>query len=68
MLGAGLGLCALVLAHASLAGVVKVALSGALGTFVLEPMPAWLWGALLAGGASLGVAGAALSVRRFLRV
>lgn len=67
-LGAGLGLLALLLAHASLAGIVKVALSGALGTFVLEPMPPWLWAALLSGGALLGVVGAALSVRRFLRV
>jgi len=48
--------------------MVKVALSGALGVFILAPMPAWLWGALLVGGAILGVVGAALSVRRFLRV
>ncbi|MBI1945181.1 MAG: hypothetical protein HYS27_05770 [Deltaproteobacteria bacterium] len=68
VLGAALGLVALALAHASLASVVKVALSGALGTFVLEPMPPWLWAALVCGGAVLGVAGAALSVRRFLRV
>ncbi len=67
-LGASIGLLALLLAHASLAGLVKVALSGALGTFLLEPMPPWLWVALMAGGALLGVMGAALSVRRFLRV
>lgn len=67
-LGAGLGLMALFLAHASLASVVKVALSGALGTFVLSPMQGWLWAALVAGGALLGVIGAALSVRKFLRV
>ena len=68
LVGAALGLGALALAHASLAGMVKVALSGALGVFILAPMPAWLWGALLVGGAILGVVGAALSVRRFLRV
>jgi cell division transport system permease protein len=67
-LGALLGLGALALAHASLAGVVKVALSGALGAFVLEPMPSSLWLALLVAGAVLGVLGAALSVRRFMRV
>lgn len=67
-LGALLGLGALAIAHASLAGVVKVALSGALGAFVLEPMPSSLWLALLAAGALLGVLGAALSVRRFMRV
>jgi cell division transport system permease protein len=67
-LGALLGLGALAVAHASLAGVVRVALSGALGAFVLEPMSASLWFALLAAGALLGVLGAALSVRRFMRV
>lgn len=67
-LGAALGLLALLLAHASLASVVKVALSGALGTFLLLPMPPALWFALVGGGALLGVVGAALSVRRFLRV
>lgn len=67
-LGAALGLLTLFLAHASLAGVVKVALSGALGTFVLSPMPGALWGALMLGAALLGVVGAAVSVRRFLRV
>ena len=66
--GAALGLGALAVAHASLAGVVKVALSGALGAFVLEPMPGSLWLSLLAAGALLGVFGAALSVGRFLRV
>lgn len=67
-LGALLGLGALAVAHASLAGMVKVALSGALGAFVLEPMPSSLWLALLGAGALLGVMGAALSVRRFMRV
>jgi cell division transport system permease protein len=66
-LGSLLGLGALALAHASIAGVVKVALSGALGTFTLDPMPISLWLLLLAGGAVLGTAGAALSVRQFLR-
>lgn len=67
-LGALLGLGALALAHASLAGMVRVALSGALGAFVLEPMPSSLWLGLLLAGAGFGVAGAALSVRRFMRV
>ena len=66
-LGAACGLTALALAHASIAGVVKVALSGALGTFTLDPMPVSLWLLVLAGGALLGVAGAAISVRQFLR-
>ena len=67
-LGAALGLAALAAAHASLASIVKLALSGALGTFTLDPMPAPLWLLVLAGGALLGVVGAALSVRQFLRV
>jgi cell division transport system permease protein len=68
LLGAALALLAVVLLHATLAGVLKVALSGALGSFVLEPLP--LAGALwiLAGGAFLGVFGAAISLGRFLRV
>lgn len=65
--GALLGLLALAVAHASLARVVKVALSGALGTFVLDPMPASMGALLLLGGAALGVVGAALSVRKLLR-
>jgi cell division transport system permease protein len=67
-LGAMLGLGALAVTHASLAGIVRVALSGALGAFVLEPMPVSLWLSLLASGAVLGICGAALSVGRFLRV
>lgn len=67
-LGAVIGLGALGAAHASLASVVRVALSGALGAFILEPMPSFLWLSLLAAGAVLGVLGAALSVGRFLRV
>jgi cell division transport system permease protein len=67
-LGAALGLVALALAHASLAEVVKVALSGSLGTFTLDPMPPLLWLLMLAGGAVLGVVGALLSVRKLLRV
>ncbi len=68
VLGSLGGLGALALAHASLAGVVKVALSGALGAFVLEPMPLHLWLLLLCGGALLGLFGATLSVGKFLRV
>lgn len=66
--GAALALSALYLLHATLAQFLKVALSGALGTFVLEPLP--LEGALwiLAGGAFLGVFGAAISLGRFLKV
>ena len=67
-LGAMVGLAALAIAHASLAGVVKVALSGALGAFLLEPMPLSLWLLLLVSGSLLGTLGAALSVGRFLRV
>lgn len=66
--GALLALAALYLLHATLAQFLKVALSGALGTFVLEPLP--LAGALwiLVGGAFLGVFGAAISLGRFLKV
>jgi cell division transport system permease protein len=67
-LGSLIGLGALAVTHASLAGVVRVALSGALGTFVLDPMPTAMGVLLLVGGAGLGVVGAALSVGRFLRV
>lgn len=66
--GATVALTLLYLVHATLAGLLKVALSGALGTFVLEPLP--LEGALwiLLGGAFLGVFGAAISLGRFLKV
>jgi cell division transport system permease protein len=66
--GSVLGLGALFVAHAFLARTVNVALSGSLGSFVLDPMPASLWLLLVAGGALLGVVGAALSVRQLLRV
>ncbi len=66
--GASLALGALYLLHATLAQFLKVALSGALGAFVLEPLPlegaAWI----LVGGAFLGVFGAAISLGRFLKV
>jgi cell division transport system permease protein len=68
IIGALLSLLTLAVAHASLAGVVRHALSGALGAFVLEPLP-WtsaLW--VLLGGALLGLFGAAISIGRFLRV
>lgn len=66
--GALLALSSVYLLHATLAGLLEMALSGALGSFVLEPLPlsAALW--ILAGGAFLGVFGAAISVGRFLRV
>ena len=68
VVGAVLALSAVHLLHATLAGVLEIALSGALGAFVLAPLPpsAALW--LLVGGAFLGVFGAAISVGRFLRV
>jgi cell division transport system permease protein len=68
VLGATLALLALLLSHASLAGVVRVALSGALGTFVLDPLPPWGWLLTLLVGATLGLLGAVVSVGRFLRV
>jgi cell division transport system permease protein len=68
LLGAIFALIMMVFLHASFAGILHVALSGAFGEFNLEslPMTAAIWIAL--GGAALGVFGAALSVRRFLRV
>lgn len=68
VVGATLALGALAAAHGALAGVVRVAFSGAIGPFVLEPLPtsAALW--ILVGGAVLGLFGAAISVGRFLRV
>jgi cell division transport system permease protein len=68
ILGSGAALAAVYLLHATIAGLLKVALSGAMGAFVLEPLP--VPGALLilAGGAVLGTLGATLSLGRFLRV
>jgi cell division transport system permease protein len=68
LVGAGAALGSLYLLHATLAGILKVALSGALGTFELEPLPldSALW--ILVGGAALGVFGAAISLGRFLKV
>lgn len=68
VLGAALALAALAGLHASLAALAEVALSGAFGTFTLAPLPpiAALYIAL--AGATLGMVGAALSVRRFLRI
>lgn len=68
-LGSALGLSALALVHAlSLAETVKVALSGPLGSFAVDPMPLGWWSLIFLGGALLGVVGAALSVRKLLRV
>jgi cell division transport system permease protein len=65
--GAILGVLALSIAHTSLAQVVKVALSGALGAFSFQPLPVlWLALVVLAGGA-LGAVGAGLSVWRYVR-
>ena len=68
IIGAVLALITLGIAHASLSGLVRIALSGALGTFILDPLPltSSLW--VLLGGALLGLFGAAISVGRFLRV
>jgi cell division transport system permease protein len=65
--GAVLGLLALAVAHSSLAQVVKVALSGVLGTFVLEPLPPSLLALVVVAGALLGAVGAGFSVTRYLR-
>jgi len=68
VVGAAGALSALYLLHATIAGVLKVALSGALGTFELEPLPLAGALAILGGGAFLGVFGALMSLGRFLRV
>jgi cell division transport system permease protein len=65
--GAIIGLLAMAVAQSSLAQVVKVALSGALGTFSLEPLPVLLLLALVFGGGLLGALGAGISVWRYLR-
>ena len=65
--GGVLAIAALYFAHASLAAVVRVALSGALGAFAWTALP---WSASLAivgGGALLGLLGAFLSVGRYSR-
>jgi cell division transport system permease protein len=67
-LGALAGLVGLALLHATLAATVRVALSGALGTFVLDPLPWPLYLALFASGALLGLVGALVSVGRYSRV
>lgn len=65
--GALLALAALAVAHSSLAQVVRVALSGALGAFQLDPLPPSFYVGVVGVGAALGVVGALLSVARFLR-
>lgn len=68
--GAAGGLCAvaaLFVAHASLAAVVRVALSGALGSFSWEPLPPAMSALLLVGGSVLGLLGAFVSVGRYSR-
>lgn len=66
-LGAIIALITLGIVHSSLARVVRVALSGALGTFSLDPLPLWMLACVVVVGAGLGVVGALLSVVRFLR-
>jgi cell division transport system permease protein len=68
VVGAGLALVALVLLHGALAGIATVAFSGAIGAFVLEPLPPAAAAWILLGGAVLGLFGAAISIGRFLRV
>ncbi len=66
--GAGLGLAALWLAHTSLAALVNVALSGALGAFAFEMLPPLWWLALWVAGALLGLLGASFSVGKTVRL
>ncbi|MDP2340659.1 MAG: hypothetical protein Q8O67_06865 [Deltaproteobacteria bacterium] len=66
-LGAVIALVTLGVVHSSLARVVRVALSGALGTFTLDPLPWWALVCVVAVGGVLGIVGALLSVMRFLR-
>jgi len=68
VLGAGAALFGVYLLHATIAGVLKVALSGALGAFVLDPLPASYALLILASGALLGTLGSVVSLGRFLRV
>lgn len=65
--GTLLGLGALAAMRTSLVEMVKLALSGSLGTFDLQPLPG-SWSILLVvGGASLGALGAFLAVRGLVR-
>jgi len=66
-LGGVLGLVALGIAHSSLAHVVSVALSGALGTIAFVPLPPLMLFLVVVAGGGLGAVGAALSVWRHLR-
>ncbi len=68
VVGAALALLALVLLHGALAGIAAVAFSGAIGSFVLEPLPPAAAAGILLGGAGLGFFGALISIGRFLRV
>ncbi len=65
--GALIGLLALAVAHSSLAQVVRVALSGVLGAFSLEPLPPSLLLLVVVSGGALGAMGAGFSVGRYLR-
>lgn len=68
VIGAAGALVALYVLHATIAGLLQVALSSALGAFELEPLPLAGALAILVGGAVLGAFGAVMSVGRFLRV
>lgn len=68
IVGAGLALIFVHLLHASLAGLIEVALSDAVLVFVLErlPLSANVW--LFFGGAFLGLFGASISLGRYLKI
>jgi cell division transport system permease protein len=68
VLGGILAFVGAMLAHATLAGVLQLALSGPFGTFTLEPLPAVAGVWLVVTGALLGMVGAGISIGRFLKV
>jgi cell division transport system permease protein len=67
-LGALLALAGAFFAHATLAQIVQVALSGTLDAFILHPLPSWHALVIITVGALLGAIGASLSLGKLLRV
>ncbi len=65
--GAVIALLALGIVWSSLAQVVRMALSGVLGTFTFDPLPPSLLVLVVIAGAALGALGAGFSVARYLR-